>query len=66
MYHPILSAMNCTEDSELIVKADYDSITAKCAKCKHVATAAKACFMIPSHQQPVDSRETKKQHTLAC
>ena len=47
-----ISCLKCNESSEVSVKADYDSKTVKCAKCKHIATAEdydqsdflKACF----------------------
>jgi hypothetical protein len=47
-----ISCLNCDECSEAHIKADYDSKTVRCGKCKHVAKAeeydevdfVKACY----------------------
>jgi hypothetical protein len=64
-----ISCLSCFENSDVFLKADYDSKTVKCLKCTHVAMAdkfdqsdfAKACFYDSNKQQGKTSGLKKTQ-----
>jgi hypothetical protein len=72
-----ISYLSCFENSDVFLKADYDSKIVKCLKCTHVAMADqfdqsdfdKACFYDSNKQQGTTSglkkTHTKKQHISA-